>query len=247
MKTRSLVVSLLIAIPLSAQAPAPVDMANEPHHRVMIENSYVRALRFSLPAGESTLLHAHNVPYVTVSLGPADFANDVVGKPEVRGKTVDGQVGYSRGGFAHLAKADAGVPFNNVTIELLHPQGEPRNLCDKILPSDLGACDLSGDVAGQAIATRPLLETGEVRVSSVVVRRDGDIMDKPHALPGLLIAVSGAAIQVARVPGVPTRTLHAGEVLWLPLGAEPKFTVTEGPEARLLLISFKDGTGAAAP
>jgi hypothetical protein len=30
-------------------------------------------------------------------------------------------------------------------------------------------------------------------------------------------------------------------VLWLPLRAEPKFTVDEGEEARLVLISFKDG------
>ncbi len=231
---------------MRAQAPTAVDMVNEPHHRVVIENSYVRALRFSLPTGDTTLLHAHNVPYLAISLGAAEFANDVAGKPEVRGKTVDGQVTYSRGGFAHLVRADAGVPFNNVTIELLRPQGEPRNLCDKIVPGDAGACDLNGE-PNTSIATRPLFETDEVRVSSVVVRRDGDVMDQPHALPGLLVDVSGAPIQVARVPGVPTRVLHAGEMLWLPLASAPKFTVEDGPEARLVLISFKDGASTARP
>jgi quercetin dioxygenase-like cupin family protein len=235
---------LLVALSLRAQAPTPVDMSAEPHHRVVLANSYVRALRFSLPAGDSTLLHAHNVPYVSVSLGAADFANDVAGKPEVRGKTVDGQVGYSRGGFAHLVKADAGVPFNNLTIELLHPQGEPRNLCDKIVPGDLGTCDVSGDAASAAIATRPLFETDEIRVFRVVVRK-GDVTDKPRTQPGLLLAVSGAAIKVAHVPGASTRTLHAGEIIWLPVGAKPKFTVADGPEARLVLISFKDAAGAA--
>src|SRR5271165_7414871 len=221
MNRRLLAAALLFGVPALGQAPtgvnmAPVDTAKEPHHHLMVDNTYVRAFRFSLPAGESTLLHAHDEPYLAVSLGAAEFANDVAGKPEARGKTADGQVNYSPGGFAHLVKADAGVPFNNVTIELLHPQGEPRNLCEKIVPGDVGSCDLSGDQPSAAIATRPLFETDEVRVDSVVVRRAGDIVDKPHALRGLLIAVSGTPVQVARVPGVMTQVLHAGEMLWLP-------------------------------
>lgn len=242
-KTRLAAILFLTSVPLLAQAPAAVDMTKEPHHHIAIENSYVRVFRFGLPSGESTLLHAHDKPYLAISLGAADFANDVAGKPEVRGKTADGQVNYSRGGFAHVVKADAGVPFNNLTIELLHPQGEPRNLCEKIVPGDLGACDASADAPGAPLSTRPLFETDEVRVSSVVVRKNGDVVDKAHATPGLLVAVSRAPIQVAGVPGAPTRTLHAGDVLWLSLAAAPKFNVADGSEARLILISFKDGGG----
>jgi quercetin dioxygenase-like cupin family protein len=225
-------------------APEPVDMAKEAHHRVVVENSYVRALRFSLPAGESTLLHPHSVPYVAVTTGATEFTNVVTGKPEAHVKLADGQITYSRGGFSHLVRAEFGAPFSNVTIELLRPQGEPRNLCEKIVPGDLGACDLSAAAPDVPVASRPLFETDEIRVDSVTVRRAGDIMDKPHALPGLLVSVSGAPIKVARIPGVPTQTLHPGEMVWLPLQGEPKFTVEEGPEARLVLISFKDG---AAP
>ncbi|HME11647.1 MAG TPA: hypothetical protein VKF79_02205 [Candidatus Acidoferrum sp.] len=248
MNRRLLAAALLFGVPALGQAPtgvnmAPVDTAKEPHHHLMVDNTYVRAFRFSLPAGESTLLHAHDEPYLAVSLGAAEFANDVAGKPEARGKTADGQVNYSRGGFAHLVKADAGVPFNNVTIELLHPQGEPRNLCDKIVPGDLGACNLSSDEPNAPIGTRPVLETDELRVDSLVVRRAGDVVDKPHTLPGLLIAVSGAPVKVARVPGMMTQILHPGEMMWLQPQAEPKFTVEDGPEARLVLISFKDGAG----
>jgi hypothetical protein len=39
---------------------------------------------------------------------------------------------------------------------------------------------------------------------------------------------------------VATQTLHAGEMIWLPLAAQPKLTVEDGPETRLVLISFKD-------
>jgi len=235
---------LSLGLPSRAQTPDAVDMAKEPHHHLVVENPYVRAFRFSLPTGDTTLLHLHSQPYVAVTLGAIEFTNAVSGKPEAHGKLSDGQVTYSRGGFAHVVRADSGAPFNNVTIELLRPQGDPRNLCEKIVPGDLGQCDLSAAAPDALIATHPLFETNEIRVDSVTVRRDGDQMDKPHPLPGLLVVVSGAPIKVARIPGVPTQILHPGETVWLPLQAEPKFTVEEGPESRLVLISFKDG---AAP
>jgi hypothetical protein len=239
----------LLAFSLRAQAPTAVPAASEPHHHLYLENSYVRVLRVNIPAGDATLLHAHNVPYAYVSLGPADFANAVEGKPEARVKLVDGQVGYSRGGFAHLVRADAGQPFNNVTIELLHPQGEPRNLCEKIVPGDAGTCDLSAAQRNAPIATRPLLETDEIRIDEVVVRKNGnsgDIADKPHTLPGLLVAVSGAPIKIAGVSGpAAAEFLHSGESVWLASGRAPKFTLADGTESKLMLISFKDGANAA--
>jgi hypothetical protein len=230
--------------PSRAQTPDALDMTKEPHHHLRVENAYVRAFRFSLSTGDSTLLHLHSQPYVAVTLGAIEFTNAVSGKSEAHGRLSDGQVTYSRGGFAHTVRADSGAPFNNVTIELLRPQGEPHNLCEKIVPGDLGECDLSAAAPDALIATRPLFETDEIRVDSITVRRAGDQMDKPHPLPGLLVVVSGAPIKVARIPGIPTQVLHPGEMVWLPLQGEPKFTVEEGPESRLILISFKDGSSS---
>ena len=51
---------------------------------------------------------------------------------------------------------------------------------------------------------------------------------------------SGAPIKVARIPAVKTQTLHTGEMMWLPLAAQPRLTVEDGPETHLVLISFKD-------
>jgi len=88
----------------------------------------------------------------------------------------DGQVGYSRGGFAHIARTDAGLVFNNVTIELLKPQGEPRNLCEKIVDGPLNGCQNSGSTTlppdsplrafAKALAIKQLFETEEIFVTS---------------------------------------------------------------------------------
>ena len=72
MKSALLTLLLLLTFSSRAQAPTPVDMAKESHHHLLIENSYVRVFRFGLPAGESTLLHAHNKPYAAVSIGAAE-------------------------------------------------------------------------------------------------------------------------------------------------------------------------------
>jgi hypothetical protein len=88
------------------------------------------------------------------------------------------------------------------------------------------------------------METDGVLVESVLAQR-GEHMDVSHAQPGLLVAVSGAPIKVGRVPGRNQETLNPGEMVWLPVSAQPKFIVEDGPESRLLLITFKEG--AAKP
>src|SRR5713226_1083618 len=87
----------LFAFSLSAQAPVAVPIPKEPHHHLVLENSYVRVFRVSVPGHDATLLHQHDVPYLYVSLGPADVINAVQGKPEAHLTMADGQIGYSRG------------------------------------------------------------------------------------------------------------------------------------------------------
>jgi hypothetical protein len=242
MKTLACSAILIVAFSLSAQAPTAVPVAKEPHHHLILANGNMNAFRVSIPANDTTLMHRHDLSYVYVSLGPADIINAVEGKPEIHAKLLDGQVGYAKGGFAHIARTDAGIPFNNVTVELVGNQGEPRNLCEKVVAGDAGKCDLSRDDATAAIRTRPVMETDGVLAEAVTAKR-GEHMDAPHAQPGLLIAVGGAPIKVGGVPGRNQETLHSGEMIWLPVSAQPKFIVEDGPESRLLLITFKEGAG----
>src|SRR5260370_2713733 len=104
---------LLFAFSLSAQAPVAVPIPKEPHHHLVLENSYVRVFRVSIPAHDATLLHQHDVPYIYVSLGPADVVNAVQGKPETRIVMADGQSSYSLDRFSHLALIHSGISSTN--------------------------------------------------------------------------------------------------------------------------------------
>src|SRR5215467_3543479 len=131
-------IALVAALSLNAQAQEPVPLARgntsgEPHHHLKIENEYVRVYYVEVPPHENTQLHQHDHDYIYVSLGPSDVVNAIVDKPEIHLQLKDGETHFTRGGFAHVARNLADTPFHNITIELLKPQGEPKNVCAQVL------------------------------------------------------------------------------------------------------------------
>jgi len=232
---------LLFAFSLSAQAPVAVPAAKEPHHHLVLENSYVRVLRVSVPAHDATLLHQHDVPYIYVALGPGDVINAVAGKPEAHLVMTDGQVGYSRGGFAHIARTDAGSPFNNVTIELLRPQGEPKNRCDKVVPGEPGPCTHERRL--NSYTNSPSFETDEIDVYSVELQPKAGFQEGPET-DILLVALDQAELIVQRT-GQTDVKLSGGDQLWLPRRSSQTIrNATDGP-SRFLSIKFKDSAVTA--
>jgi hypothetical protein len=216
-----------------------------PHHHLVLENEYVRVFRVSLPAHDATLLHQHDVPNLYVSLGPADVINAVQGKPEARIVMADGQLGYSPGHFAHIARTDAGSPFNNVTIELLRPQGEARNLCERIIDGPLGNCPQSDKALSKFIRDKRLFETDDIFTEFVALAVKVNYNDARRAR--LLIACDKAELGVD-LPGEPSTSLHGGEILWLNPGRTAAITnLVEHGASRYLLLSFKDKDAAKKP
>ena len=257
MKRLFLVLALLFSASLPAQAPTAVPLREEPHHHLVLENEYVRVFRVSLPAHDATLLHQHDVPYLYVSLGPANVINAVQGKPEARIVMADGQLGYSPGHFAHIARTDAGSTFDNVTIELLKPQGEPRNLCEKIIDGPLNDCQSSG--SGTVPADSPLrafihttgpkrlFETEEIFVASHFAPIEQKYSESGPQAARLLVVEDESELRLD-LAGEPPKSLHSGEVLWLEAGK--KWTIVTPGEhkvTRFLLIRFKDGDTLKKP
>lgn len=219
-------------------APTAVPLSTEPHHKLVLENSYVRVYRVTIPAHSATLLHQHDLPYVSVSLGPADFVNAVPGKPEVHVVLADGQVGYSRGGFAHIARTDSGGVFNNVTIELLKPQGEPQNVCAKVVPNATSApCPETPAGRENEIFGPPQFKTDEMTVRLGSHGPNGGVEVGPVQAT-LFVIVSGSEIQRI-VNGKPEETLSAGSVVWLPPASNTTFANRSGKPWTVLSLSFE--------
>jgi hypothetical protein len=239
MKTTIVGIVLLLAFAALAQAPAtPVALKDEPHHHLMFENEYVRVWAFGINGYDATLLHNHDLPYFGIALGPADYVNAVAGKSETHVKLADGQVSYSKGGFAHLVRTETDIPFRNFTIELLKPQANPRNRCVKVIAD--GALDCPQTSATPLDqATTLVFETDEVLLRSGSTSAKLQIAGADAQPPRLVALLEGSDLNV-EIPGQPSKKLHGGEAAWLPAGAPASLVSPSAKEAKFVVITFKD-------
>ncbi len=134
------------AASLWAQAPpvaadkTAIPITKEPHHHLILENSYVRVFRVELISPDATPLYPHDHPYVYMSIGKAEFTKTVEGKSEVHVTMANGQLGYSKGGFSQIIRTEDETPFYNITVELLHPQENVHSDCAKVVEGPLEGC-----------------------------------------------------------------------------------------------------------
>ena len=229
---------LFLSLFVVGQTPA-VALKGEPHHHLLFENDYVRAWAFGIKGHEATLLHNHDLPYVGVTVGSADFINAVTGKPEGHPKQTDGQVGYSKGGFSHVVRTETDMPFRNFTIELLRAQGAARNRCVKVLADSPLDCPDSA-ASPLAAATTLVFETDEIAVQSGEVASFFRIAGA-DTQPARLLAVLDLSELSVEIPGQPAKKVHSGEALWLNPGAAATLANSgERATSRFVLITFKD-------
>jgi hypothetical protein len=226
MKRLAAVVLILVASALRAQAPTPAPLARgnapgEPHHHLKIENEYVRAYYVEVPPHDATQLHQHDHDYIFVALGDSDVTNAVLGKPEVRLQLKDGEVRFTRGGFAHVARNNSDAPFRNVTIEFLRPQGEPRNLCEQIGQAPLGDCRPAHD---PQVSIVPLFETGDTRLELLTLAPQASF-EMIGRTGRLLVAFDKAELEVRLSGKASSLQLHSGGLLWLSPGDDSTQTV----------------------
>jgi hypothetical protein len=244
---------------LSTQNPSaplgPVPISEEPHHRLVLQNDFAHVYTVMVPPLDFTLLHQHDLPYLYVTLGPADIINAVVGKPELHQVLQDGETHYSPGHFTHLVRTDSGVAFHNITIELVRPQGTPKNLCRDVVPGAALDCPEPQPAADPKKGKRsapevpgedvPCFESDEVRVDLHRVSSGNDYVDAAAKFDALLVGLTNSNLD-ANLGGEHMQFLHGGDVIWMPAGQHRRIVDFLGTHSSFLLISFKDSTPAAA-
>jgi len=248
MKRIVIVLALILAVSLRAQAPQPVPLAQggqpgEPHHHLKIENEYVRAYYVEVPPHESTQLHQHDHDYLFVTLGDSDVMNAVLNKPEVRLVLKDGDVHFTRGGFAHVARNMADTPFRNVTIELLKPQQEARNVCGPVI-SNVGfpICD---PAKPERNGNLPLFESSEVTLNLVALGSKEKHSESAIKLAFLVVGLGPDVKMHAK--GNSPKTLREGEIAWFDPGSDVQFSNESAKTVEFLELIFKDSAALAKP
>jgi hypothetical protein len=181
---------------VAALAQKPVPVTGEPHHHLIYTADRLRVFRVEVPAHGATMIHEHLVDYFWIAVGPSEFVNASVGKPEVTVVAPDGSVHFTRGGFAHLARVDGAQPFRNVTLELPQAQTNPRNLCEAVLPDQPTDCDAATKRSTTLFSgadIRPAFETDQVRVTLITIAPRAKLELARHVHAPTLVAVDDLA------------------------------------------------------
>jgi hypothetical protein len=227
---------------------AAVAITKEPHHHLSYTDANVRLFRVLVPAHTSTLLHRHDADYIWLALGESEFVNAVAGKPEALVTAADASIHFTRGAFAHVARNERDSAFRNVTIELLRPQTNPRNLCDQVLagqPLDCPTATSSDEAEFAGASVRPGFQTDQTRVAILALEPNATMTILASKTPPLLIALRGTEARStisARAGGrnarTASRTTRAGDVRTGPASVAWTIRNVGRSTARFAALSF---------
>src|SRR5271154_352352 len=76
-------------------ASAQVPVREEPHHKVFLENEYVRLIDVNIQPHDTTLIHIHAAPSVIVFLTKSKIGTQIVGDTAVVSNVMPAQTSYA--------------------------------------------------------------------------------------------------------------------------------------------------------
>ena len=175
---------------------SPVEISGEPRHHPKFENEFVRLWDVTVPAGDTTLWHAHRNDNVVVSFGDVKLRIETLGRDPVEGPWKFGEVRFSKATYIHRAMNVGTTSFHNFTIELLKTPG--------------------GATLTKVPGREPVLENERVRVFRVALDPGQSGPMHTHTVPILAIALTAAELEVTTEgKAQPERVKRPeGNVLW---------------------------------
>jgi hypothetical protein len=208
-----------------------VEITSEPMHHQILQNNDVRVFKVEIPAHGATQLHRHRHDYFFVALAPAAISSEVPGKSPGTLKIQQGEVHFTEGNFAHVAKNLSDQSFPHVTIELLrdaeiHKNPPPKWDEERALHVHMNGTQ---DV---------LFVKNGIRVSDFQLQPGGMVHNQHHPGPRLIVAVSDVDVR-SKVAGKSTSIqLKSGEVKWLAGGTTDMLTNAGKNPARWITLEF---------
>jgi quercetin dioxygenase-like cupin family protein len=222
LRALSLSVGLLLAAQvLALQAPVPVEQ--EPRHRLVFENAYIRVIDASVPPGDVTGYHVHardNVP-VVVSGGLQTVQPQGGVAVETTVKT--GDVFFAAGGYTHRVGNAGTTTLRYIDAELTD---SPPARSDPPPPPLAGT-------RGRRLA----FENARVRVHRVRLQSGQSLAAHVHALPRLEVTVVGGTLTSGLGGGTERVETTAGSFAWYPAGAV--HAIANGGRAPVELIEIE--------
>jgi hypothetical protein len=109
--TKTLLVLIAAAVTAWAQERVSVPVDQEPHHKVVLTNDFVRVIDATFPAGYVTLNHRHDIDNVAVTIS--------TGRDDAESANRVGRAGFSKGGYSHSVTNSGPGVMRFIDVEIL--------------------------------------------------------------------------------------------------------------------------------
>jgi hypothetical protein len=201
------VFAALFVLPTLVIAQDVIPLSSEPHHHLALHNSYANVYKVEVAPHDSVRLHRHDYDAISIMLGDAEVTVHVPDKPDVHQSLTSAQVRIQRQGYIHSTEIDGDKMYRNVTVELLHPQHNPRNLCAMVVPGLPLNCSDEGASTAQKEHIAPQYETEETNVTLTTLASGQSEKLKNRLAALLVIAVDDL--------DAGDKKLRSGDFLWI--------------------------------
>jgi hypothetical protein len=238
--TRSFWITAALVFPavLFAQAPAVITMDQEPHHHLSFKNDYVKVFRVEVAPGDSIRMHQHDHDTVAIAIGDQMVTVGFPDKPAVHQKNPDGQLRLQKTGYIHSTGVDPGTTYHTVAVELIPPQGNPRNLCAAVMAGEpLHCVDVPANVPPYQVqvpqfqSDQTLVELARVPAGQNITI--GDVKDFE-----LIVALDPGTLSPAGGKGK-DQALAPGDFVWFVNGGPTREFTNKGDKAaRIVKFQF---------
>ena len=213
MNPRQVLVAAILSLPLvfGAQEQSIIPLKLEPHHHLVLHNDYVNVYSVQVEAKDSVLLHKHNLDAIGIMLSDAEITVRAPGKPDSHQKVLAAQLRLQQAGYVHSTAIEGDAAYRNVTVELLLPQQERRNVCASVISGQPLNCP-SALPDSAALSEQPQFETNRTKINMIHLKPQQSVTLEASAQSRLVIVLDDSAI----VTGVnsPPKALRSGDILW---------------------------------
>lgn len=201
-RTLCLLALLISQQPFAQDLPKGVPIEQEPRHRIVFENKYVRIYDALIPPGDLTLFHTHAADNVTVVISGGKGTNEFAGKPEIQIAPVTGNVNFSRATatpYTHRIGNAGTTPLRFVVSEVKAQSDSPGT------PAALDA------VPGHKL----MFENERVKVYRVALDPKQSTGIRVRTLPWVRVSLSPGTIAVQESgKNSVTAEIQAGDYRW---------------------------------
>ncbi|MGO9403282.1 MAG: hypothetical protein ACLPVW_07405 [Terriglobales bacterium] len=225
---RSIGLTVLLQVMVLAQqrTAAPIDFGDEPHHRLLLENSSVRVYKLTLRPGEATAPHYHGRFYIFVSLNAASIDTEVRGRSPIKSQLESGELRTSKGGFTIAERNSGPAPAEEIVIE-------PRDSRQGAKFDEPMASFRYHDAAVGAIFEQPLS-----RAYDMVIAAGGMTEKHTEKYNRLLIALTDLRLKDETEGTASQINENVGGVLWLYGGGPHTLSNIGDHPAHFITIEF---------